>query len=273
MQIGAMNHPAHDVLDEIRWMAELGLEFVDLTIEPPAAASWRLDAPAVRRELERHGMGVVGHTAYYLPFASAFDTVRRGAVDELRRCLDLFAEVGASWMNLHPDRHAPMHDRGFYIRRNLESLHELQEHADGVGVGLMIENLPGDFNTAWQLAELLDPMPKLGLHLDIGHANLMVPHNTTSEILQSYGQRLRHVHLHDNRGGHADLHLPLGAGNLDVHGSIRALKDCGFDGTITLEVFTPDRYFFVYSRDVLRRIWDEIQVPSKKQEEPAFAAQ
>jgi sugar phosphate isomerase/epimerase len=107
MQIGAMNHPAHDVLDEIRWMAELGLEFVDLTIEPPAAASWRLDAPAVRRELERHGMGVVGHTAYYLPFASAFDTVRRGAVDELRRCLDLFAEVGASWMNLHPDRHAP----------------------------------------------------------------------------------------------------------------------------------------------------------------------
>ena len=31
MQIGAMNHPAQDVISEIRWMAEMGLEFVDLT--------------------------------------------------------------------------------------------------------------------------------------------------------------------------------------------------------------------------------------------------
>jgi hypothetical protein len=36
----------------------------------------------------------------------------------------------------------------------------------------MLENLPGDFNTAAQMGELLDPLPELGLHLDIGHANL-----------------------------------------------------------------------------------------------------
>jgi sugar phosphate isomerase/epimerase len=271
MQIGAMNHPAHDVLEEIRWMAELGLEFIDLTIEPPAAASWKIDANAIRRELASNGMGVVGHTAYYLPFASAFDSVRKGAIDELKRCLDLFGQVGARWMNLHPDRHAPMHDRGFYIRRNIESLHELQEHAEKAGVGLMIENLPGDFNDAWQLGELLNPLPWLGLHLDIGHANLMVHRNTTEEILHAHGKRLRHVHLHDNRGGHADLHLPLGAGTLDVHASIRALKQCGFNDTITLEVFTPDRHYFSYSRDVLLRLWSEIQVENHSQE-PALAA-
>jgi sugar phosphate isomerase/epimerase len=99
----------------------------------------------------------------------------------------------------------------------------------------------------------------------------MVHRNTTEEILQAHGKRLRHVHLHDNRGGHADLHLPLGAGTLDVHGSIRALKQCGFDDTITLEVFTPDRHFFSYSRDVLLRLWSEIQVESHSQE-PALAA-
>jgi len=171
-------------------------------------------------------------------------------------------------MNLHPDRHAPMHDRSFFIHRNLESLVELQEHATRVGVGLMIENLPGEFNDAAQLAELLEPMPKLGLHLDIGHANLMVPQNTTTQILRAYGKRLRHVHLHDNRGGHADLHLPLGAGNLDLYGSIRALKESGYNDTITLEVFTPDRHFLAYSRDVLKRVWTEIEV---KQPEPATA--
>jgi len=35
------------------------------------------------------------------------------------------------------------------------------------------------------------------------------------------------------------------------------LKKCGYDGTITLEVFTPDRQFLAYSRDVLRKIWDD----------------
>jgi sugar phosphate isomerase/epimerase len=271
MLIGTMNHPAQDVLSEIRWMAEMGLEFLDLTIEPPGASSWRINPVEIRKELDRHGMKVVGHTAFYLPFASAFDGIRKAAVEELVRCLHLFGEVGAKWMNLHPDRHAPMHDRGFYIRRNLESLNELQKEAERAGVGLMIENLPGDFNDATQLGELLDPMPQLGLHLDIGHANLMVPHNTTEQILRAHGKRLRHVHLHDNRGGHADLHLPLGAGNLDLHRELRALKECGFDETITLEVFTPDRHFLAYSRDVLRRTWNEIQV-AKSQPQPALAA-
>ena len=66
------------------------------------------------------------------------------------------------------------------------------------------------------------------------------------------------MHLHDNRGGHEDLHLPLGAGNLDLRGTITALKGTGYDATITLEVFTPDRHFLTYSRDVLRRVWDEV---------------
>lgn len=271
MLIGAMNHPAHDPVDEIRWMAEMGIDFVDLTIEPPSAASWRVDVRAIRQALERHKLQVVGHTAFYLPLASAFEGIRRAAVEEFKRCVEVFRDVGASWMNIHPDRHAPMHDRAFFIRRNIESIREVQQHADKCGVGLMIENLPGDFNSAWQLGELLDPLPKLGLHLDIGHANLMVHRNTTEEILDRYGERLRHVHLHDNRGGHADLHLPLGAGDLDIPASLNALKRCGFDGTITLEVFTRDRHYLAYSRDVLKQLWERIPAPPRK-EAPVPAA-
>jgi sugar phosphate isomerase/epimerase len=270
MLVGAMNHPAQDVLSELRWMADMGLEFIDLTIEPPAAASWKIKPDEIRKALERYSMKVVGHTAFYLPIASAFEEIRCAAVNELRRCLDLFAHVGAEWMNIHPDRHAPMHDRAFFIRRNIESLTELQEHSNRTGVGLMIENLPGEYNNAQQLAELLDPLPDLGLHLDIGHANLMVAHNTTAEILAAHGKRLRHVHLHDNRGGSADLHLPLGAGNVDVPRAVRALKKCGFNGTITLEVFTADRHYLAYSRDVLKRTWAEVRVETEGTREAAL---
>lgn len=237
-------------------MAEMGLDFIDLTLEPPAAATWRVDPRQVRRELEVHRFSVVGHTAYYLPIGSAFDEVRRAAVSELRRCLEVFAAVGARWMNIHPDGYAPMHDRAFSIERNLQSLRELLDAGRRLGVGIMIENLPGDFNTPAQLGELLNPLPELGLHLDIGHANLRTEVNTTEALLDAYGDKLRHVHLHDNKGGQADLHLPLGAGTLDTAKHVRALKEAGYDGTITLEVFTPDREYLRSSRDKLRRLWD-----------------
>jgi len=258
MLVGAMNHPARNVIEELTWMVAMELDFIDLTLEPPTAASWRVDAKEIRRALDDFGMEVVGHTAYYLPLASPFEEVRRAVVEELKRCLDRFSILGAKWMNLHPDRYAPMHDRNFIIERNVLTISELLPVSRDCGVGLMIENLPGDWNTVLQLSQLLDPIPELGLHLDIGHANLRVQRNVTDEILRAYGSRLRHVHLHDNKGGDADLHLPLGCGNINVPHHLQLLRSNGYDGTITLEVFSEDKHYLAYSRDVLRRIWDEV---------------
>jgi sugar phosphate isomerase/epimerase len=257
MRIGAMNHPKRDPIEEIRWMAEMGLEFIDLTLEPPAAASWKVEPERIREEIERHGFDVVGHTAYYLPIASPFEGLRRAAVEELRRCLEIFGRVGAKWMNVHPDRYAPMHDRSFFIERNIRSLSELHEDTLRTGVGIMVENIPGDFNTVEELGELLEPMPELGLHLDIGHCNLMVEENTAEALIKTYPERLKHVHIHDNKGGDKDLHLAIGAGTMDIGRIVRVLKECGYDGCITLEVFSDDTHFLAYSRDVLRRMWQE----------------
>jgi sugar phosphate isomerase/epimerase len=257
MLIGTMNHPERGILSEIRWMAEAGMEFIDLSLEPPAAPSWNIDVEAIRSALDRYKMKVVGHTAWYLPMASAIPELRAAAVAELRRCLRVLAAVGAEWMNIHPDHHTPWHPRSFYIEGNLNSLRGLLSEAREYGVGLMIENLPGDYNSAAQLGELLDPLPELGLHLDVGHANLQVPVNTTDEILKAYGSRLKHVHIHDNKGGRSDLHLPLGTGTVDLEHMVRALIRCKYDSTITLEVFTPDKRHLLYSRDLLRSVWNE----------------
>ena len=67
---------------------------------------------------------------------------------------------------------------------------------------------------------------------------------------------MKHVHLHDNNGGAADLHLPLGVGTMDVAKQLGFLKQSGYDGTITLEVFAEDKHYLEYSRDTLRRLWD-----------------
>ena len=261
MLLGTMNHPKNDVLSEIEWIAEMGFDFVDLTLEPPAASAREIDLEAVRSTLQDHNLQIVGHTAYYLPLCSPFPSLRRAAVDELKVCLEAFARLGATWMNLHPDRQAPFYSRKEVIELNLMTIRDLMATARNLGVGLMIENLPEGFNTVRQLSDLLNPIPELGLHLDIGHANLRVENNTTDDLLATFGKRLKHVHWHDNKGGTADLHLPLGSGNIDTDHYIRSLQSCGYDGTITLEVFTADRHYLQYSRELLREKWDEMSVP------------
>jgi sugar phosphate isomerase/epimerase len=258
MQIGAMNHPGMEIVEEIEWMAGAGMEFVDLTLEPPRAAYWQINVREVRELIERHKLGVVGHTAYYLPLASPFEEVRQSAVEVCRKCLAVFSEVGAKWMNVHPDANAPHHSKRFLFEKNRQSLEELLPDARKLGMGIMVENIPRwTFNSAADLGALLDPLPELGLHLDLGHCNLCpIPRNAEA-ILAMHGSRLRHVHLHDNKGGNEDLHLALGCGTMDIPGIIKALKTYGYDGAITLEVFSPDRHYLEYSRNLLLKIWEE----------------
>jgi sugar phosphate isomerase/epimerase len=267
MRIGTMNHPGRDLFGEIEWMANAGFDFIDLTLEPPFAAVRHLDLPSVKAALEDHELPVVGHTAYYLPLCHPFESVRRAVVEELKICLEAFGTLDAKWMNLHPDNQAPFHNRKFVIEKNLETIRALLPLSRELGVGLMIENLPGTYNTVRQISELMDGVPELALHLDIGHANLLVNVNTTDELLNAYGKRLQHVHLHDNKGGSTDLHLPLGAGTVDTVHCIRSLQAIGYDGTITLEVFSPDRAHLAYSKQVLRRIWDEEHAARSKETE------
>lgn len=260
MLIGAMNHPKRDPIQEMEWMARLDLDFIDLTLEPPAASSalWQDKAPELAEGLHKYQLRVVGHTPYYLPIASPIEEMRLAAEFELRRCLEIFAALETPWVNIHPDAHVPFATNSEIEARNCRTLGDLLEFARPLGCGLMLENLPGHFNTVSHLAPLLDTLPELGLHLDLGHCNLHQPTSTATELITHYGPRIRHVHLHDNKGGTADLHLPIGTGNLKVEQELALLKSIGYDGTITLEVFSPDPHYFEYSAQRLRQLWDAL---------------
>lgn len=253
--LGLMNNPARDPFKEIKRVADLGFSFVDLTLEPPQAIADRVDARRIKIALENRGLGVVGHTAYYLPFASAFDRIRDAAVAEAERCLEVFAEVGVTVMNLHLDYRAPGHDPTWITGRNRDSVERLLPTAERLGITLMIENVEGD--TADSLAPVLDPLPTVGLHLDIGHANIGTRKSHTRSLLERYGSRLKHVHLSDNKG-RSDDHLAIGAGVIDWRAELRALKATGYDGTLTLETFCGDSDLIVYSREKVKRLWAEL---------------
>lgn len=255
MLVGAMNHPMRDTVAEIRGFAAAGFDFLDLTLEPDHAFAATLDVPAVRRALDETGLGVVGHTAWYLPIASPFPSLRQAALVELELDLDVFARLGATRMNVHPDRGASLSQIDWIVERNADALESLAVAATPRGIQVMVENMPTMFGRVDVLKRLFDRVPALGFHLDAAHANLNVPRNSTPELLDAFADRLAHVHFSDNKGGDWDLHLPLGAGLIDWPAIVRDLKRHGYDGTITLEVFGDDPEYLYYSARKLRALW------------------
>jgi len=257
LQIGMMNDPRVDLLAEIDWAEKNGFEFLDLTLEPPSYYPATAKLLETRKALNDANLGIIGHTAYYLPFASPYESLRKAAVEEMRWALEAFAKLGALRMTVHPDRSFAfsLGSKGI-LEKNLQSLKEIHEFARPLGIQVLIENMDRTFNTVEQIRQGFSQIPQLGFLLDVGHANLNVEQNRTEEFLQAFYDRLVHVHLSDNFGKVEDLHLPLGAGNIEWRKIIPMIKRFGYDGTITLEIFSVDRRYLLSSREKLREIWE-----------------
>ena len=135
--------------------------------------------------------------------------------------------------------------------RNAEAVAAVAARAAELGQRIMVENMGGGFGTPDELRPLLDAADNVDFHLDIGHANVR-PYgqpNRLASLLEAFGDRIAHVHLHDNKGRYDD-HLPLGVGTLDFRDSARRLRATGWDGTLTLEVHSAKEPVYIHaSRD------------------------
>ena len=122
------------------------------------------------------------------------------------------------------------------LTEKIRALKEIVEYGRRNSVAINLENLS---ETAEDLEPVINEVPSLGLTLDVGHANLGGSENKSMAIIEKFGRLIRHVHLHDNRGGQSqadDLHLPIGDGTVDFRAIMTSLVRVGYGGAVTLEV-------------------------------------
>jgi sugar phosphate isomerase/epimerase len=120
----------------------------------------------------------------------------------------------------------------------IDLLKRILERATDAGITVCIENLS---ESASDLKVPFDELSRLNMTLDLGHAQLLTTFNRSFEFMDQFPDRIKHVHLHDNEGGHSyrdDLHLPPGEGIIDLKKIFEKLKEIGYARTITLEL-TP----------------------------------
>jgi len=175
-------------------------------------------------------------------------------VPSLMATVDTASRMRISFLTIHMsvDRRVIS---GLQSAEKIRALKELVAYAQSNDVVIGLENVT---ESASDLESVLDAVPGLCLTLDIGHAQLGSALNKSFQIVRRLGPAIRHLHVHDNRGGVGeadDLHLPVGEGIIDFPAILKALIGRGYNGTMTLELKHHELW---RSRDRIQQIIDEI---------------
>ena len=260
MKLGMMNNPANDIYQEIKFAGENKFDFLDLTIEPPRAQIEDIDLKKILFLCQKYKLGIIGHTNFYLPWASPVKRLKEASIQELTEHFKLFNKLGVKFVSLHSHWYQPNSTGEEIVERIVESLIKLVEIAKQYDLKIMLEHQPTGFlKTPESLAPIFSKVKDLLFHLDVGHAQVAGgDKNLAEEFLSRFNDKLAHVHFSDNKGKNDD-HLPIGAGIIDWEDAVKQLKINHYDKTITLEVFTKDRSYLLSSKEKIRQLWESVK--------------
>lgn len=172
------------------------------------------------------------------------------AIDNLKRNLDVFHELGVKAAVLHYSNFGTDWDpieQWFDIR--IDALNKLISHIEGTDMSICLENLSRihDFDAGHllKMCKAVDNPDHIGICLDTGHLNISKYGNQYDFIMQA-GSFLKATHVHDNRGEQhglkglpCDWHImPFDGGNIKWEDIKRGIEDLNYQGLFNYEVAT-----------------------------------
>jgi len=243
---GFANHRLDDALAVI---ADLGYAGVALTLDhhhlDPFADDLAGRTRALGKRLADLNLAVVIETgARYL-----LDRWRKHAptlIDDeplprlrlLHRAVDIAADLGAEAVSLWAGVRPPALDPRTAWQRLVDGCAAVVAAATHAGVRLGFEPEPG------MLVETIEDWKRLhrdlgapthfGLTLDIGHCRCLEPRPVDACVRRAAGH-LVNVQIDDMRRG-VHEHLSLGTGEVDFPPVLRALREIGYDGLVSVEL-------------------------------------
>lgn len=219
-------------------LAALGYDGIELSGEPDA-----ISAARVRAIVEPLGLAVTSICGIYTPerdLSHPDGSVRRAAVDYVRRCAELGAELGAGVVIVVPTavgRTAPVESADAEWQWAVESIAEAAAAlpADGPRLALEALNRYETYlvNSLGRAEELRRAVasPRVELMADLFHMN--IEEDDVVDAVRTHAEHVVHVHLADSN------RREPGRGHTDFAGVLRALDESGYDGVLTMEFLPP----------------------------------
>ncbi|MBW1852657.1 MAG: sugar phosphate isomerase/epimerase [Deltaproteobacteria bacterium] len=218
--------------EDVIALHELGLEFAEIPITDAA----KFSALKNKYQTLRKQLGM-----YYLCHGpqegdpNNTNSLEEHYLPKLMHILSIMPELGMKLLTLHlwmDSRYVSQEA----IEYKIEMLMRIIKTANDSGIMICLENLS---ERSIHLAKIFEAVPLLGLTLDLGHGQLLAKEHTSFSFMRNCPNKIKHIHLHDNRGGISqddDLHLPVGDGIIDFEKIFQMLGTIDYKGTITMEM-------------------------------------
>lgn len=228
-------------------------DFVEPTLGESNVPLREFDPAAVRERCETADIDLIVHLPIEQPLVHAPPEHADGAHAYFERALDLAATAGADRAVAHCTANRGTRDDLDLFRENVRRLDAAGTER---GVEVTFENL-GKLDRGYDLdtvGAVLDDCDA-ACCFDVGHAFEEAGQPAIESFLADYAHLVSHLHVHDVRA-RGDTHLALGDGEIDYAPVAATLARAGFDGTVTIESFSPDLDLCERSADRLREAFD-----------------
>jgi sugar phosphate isomerase/epimerase len=241
--------------ETVRRLAALGYKGVEIMADVPHAwPAFLLEEQkqGIRDALARHGLAISNINAFmmhaindprqrywYPSWIEPDPNYRRIRVEHTKRALTLARELGARCITTEPGGPVPKGESwSAALKLFVEELKPVAEHAEKEGVLLLVEPEPDLLiETADQFLEFMQHIdsPAVGLNFDIGHAYCVK--DEPEEAIPRLAPYIRHFHLEDIAATRVHHHLIPGEGAIDFAKVLKAIRNIGYDGWITIELY------------------------------------
>jgi sugar phosphate isomerase/epimerase len=200
-------------------------------INPNATRAERASLREKMRDANLFSLAVTSYTS----FVSDDTAVRAANVDDLKKYLDLAAEMDAKFVRAFLGELEPQQNISEMYPRIIESLQQGVEHARHVGVGIAIEH-HDDFVQTHALVPILQNISdsSVGAVWDI--ANAFSANESADDGANNLRGRISYVQVKDGIGRGENWRLAnVGEGNVDLKRAIELLHAQNYDDAFSVE--------------------------------------
>lgn len=203
------------------------------------------DIEKLKRYSKEYNMPIVGYTpetnAYPFCLMAPEKKMRREAVELVKLSLEMSKEMGANFTLISSGHAGNCTDREENWKIFLEMMQEMSEHAEKVGVDLLLEALtPYESNfitSSDDLVKVLKNVKSPRLKTMVDFAAPYVVNEPIMDYFDKLGDKIEHIHLIDS-DGHSETHFMPGDGVIPFRQLLPKIKEYGYDKYYTIELVT-----------------------------------
>lgn len=242
----------YSLVETINVLAEIGYGGIEILCDVPHAypkTQSNSDITEIKQLISKLNLSISNLNAFTL-FAIG-DTYhpswiendlnyRKLRIDHTIDCIKLARKLGAKNISTEPG--GPVMNNELTKEKSLKvfehGINQVLKTAEETNVTVLVEPEPGLLiENSEQFVDFIKNFEteSIGLNLDIGH--FFCVGEDPSQVIHKLSEYIRHVHLEDISVDRLHNHLILGEGAIDIDSALMSLKDIGYDGFITVELY------------------------------------